>query len=69
MIMYTIVADETLYTGFEDIQATEEMWMDGVLMEVEVMANHEAKIIRLMSPELAPYLNDAYMPGRIISMK
>jgi hypothetical protein len=68
MIMYTIVADELLYAGIEDIRATEEMWVDGVLMQVEIMPNHEVKVIRLMSPELAPYLNDAYMPGRIIRL-
>lgn len=68
MIMYTIVADETLYAELESMPATEDMWIDGVLMQVEMMPNHSVKIIRLMSPELAPYLNDAYMPGRIIQL-
>ncbi|MEX1028946.1 MAG: YlzJ-like family protein [Paenibacillaceae bacterium] len=68
MIMYTIVADELLYAGIEEIQTAVEMWVDGVLMQVEIMPNHEVKVIRLMSPELAPYLNDAYMPGRIIRL-
>jgi hypothetical protein len=68
LIMYTIVADETLYTAMEDIPASEERWIDGVLMQVEIMPNQMAKIIRLLSPELGPYLNVAYMPGRMIKL-
>lgn len=68
MIMYTIVADELLYAGIEDIQAPEEMRVNGVLMQVERMSNYEVKVIRILSAELAPYLNDAYIPGRIIRL-
>lgn len=66
MIIHSIVPDEIIFAGIEDILAPEEMLVNGLLMQVERMSNNEVKLIRIISPELEPYLIDTYMPGRVI---
>lgn len=66
MIIHSIVPDEIIFAGIEDILAPEEMLVNGLLMQVERMSNNEVKLIRIISPELEPYLIDTYMPGQII---
>lgn len=66
MIIHSIVPDEIIFAGIEDILAPEEMLVNGLLMQVERMSNNEVKVIRIISPELEPYLIDTYMPGQII---
>jgi hypothetical protein len=66
MIIHSIVADEVIFAGIEDIVAPEEMLVNGLLMQVERMSNNEVRLIRLISPDLEPYLNDTYLPGQII---
>lgn len=69
MIIHSIVADEIIYAGIENILAPEEMQVNGVWMQVERMANNQVRVVRLISPELEPYLNDNYSPGQIISFQ
>jgi len=68
LIIHSIVADEVIYAGIEDVQAPVEMWVNGIFMQVEAISDYEVKIVRVLSPELAPYLNDNHLPGQIIQL-
>lgn len=67
MIIYSIVPDEIIYAGIADILAPEEIQVNGILMQVERMMNNQVKLVRIISPELEPYLN--YSPGQIIRLQ
>jgi hypothetical protein len=43
-----------------------EVRVEGILMEVEPMAEDQAKIVRLLDCGLQDYLNPRYAPGAII---
>lgn len=68
MIIHSIIPDEILYAGIENIEAPEEMQVHGVLLQVERISIDQIKVVRVISPELEPYMNDAYLPGQIIRL-
>jgi hypothetical protein len=43
-----------------------EIRVEGILMEVEPLAEDQAKIVRLLECGLQDYLNPRYTPGSII---
>jgi hypothetical protein len=69
VIIHSIVTDETLYAGLDDIRAPEELTINGVLMQVERLTNNQAKVVRIISPELHHYMNEKFSPGQIISFQ
>ncbi len=68
MIIHSIIPDEILYAGIEDVEAPVEMHVQGILMQVERISNDQIKVVRVISPELEPYMNNAYLPGQIIRL-
>jgi len=45
---------------------SKEVRVEGILMEVEPLAEDQAKIVRLLDCMLQDYLNPRYAPGAII---
>ncbi len=68
MIIHTVMPDEILYAGIEEIVAPEEMQINGINMQVERISINQVRVIRLISAELEPYLDVAYLPGQIIRL-
>jgi len=69
MIIHSIVPDDLIYEGIESLKAPEELTHQGHLMQVEHLTNGRARIIRLLSCDLAPYLDPAFAPGQIITIQ
>ena len=70
MILYTDMPPELVLNGMESHSPVyKEMHVDGVLMQVELIAPHQAKIVRLISPDPNHFLNPAFAPGRTIEFR
>lgn len=68
MIHYTPLPLEAVFDGWEELTtAPQEISIDGITMLVEPLNEREAKIVRLISPDPAHFLNPAYEPGKTIS--
>jgi hypothetical protein len=70
MIHYTIYPHEWIF--MDPYRPPERQIRDvsigGVLMQVEVLKNGEARILRLLSPEPRHYLNPRFQPGNRINL-
>jgi len=70
MILYTNMPPELVLSGMESHSPVyRELHVDGVLVQVEMIAPHQAKIVRLISPEPHHYLNPAFAPGQTIEFR
>ncbi|NMO96219.1 YlzJ-like family protein [Paenibacillus lemnae] len=70
MTLYTIMPYEDIFPGEGNIQQIPqiaEVTINGILMEVELLSEHQARIHRLLTCNLEDYLNPAYMPGSLVS--
>lgn len=68
MILHTIVPEETLYAGIEELKAPEETVAFGVAMEVVRLGDGRARIVRLLSPLPHHYLDGRLSPGNEIRL-
>ena len=68
MIMHTIVTDEDLYQGIDQLQPPEEVWFEGNLLQVERMNTGQARIVRMISPDPMMYLDPRFCPGQMIDL-
>lgn len=67
MIIYSPVPLEQIISGIEnDIEAPQEVEVDGLLMQVQPIDGNRARIVRLISPDPQHYLNPRYAPGSVI---
>jgi len=66
LILYTPLPLEQVFQGIEDLQAPHEITLGDVTMQVELLPNAQARIVRLISPRPSDYLNGAYAPGTIV---
>lgn len=68
MIWYSVMPfDPTgMLLGDQAAVMSREIRVDGILMEVEPMAEGQAKIVRLLDCGLQDYLDPRYAPGSII---
>jgi hypothetical protein len=70
MILYTDMPPELVLNGMNSHSPVyAELNVDGVLVQVEMIAPHQAKIVRLISPDPRHYLNPAFAPGRTIEFR
>lgn len=70
MTLYTVMPHELIWREedhSDQTPQTKELQMGNVLMEVELLGDNKAKVIRLLNCELGHYLNPHYTPGSIIS--
>jgi hypothetical protein len=69
MILYTVLPLEDVYDGLEEeIPPTTHMVRNGVLMEVEMCGDFEAKVVRVISSNPNDYLAADNQPGSILRM-
>ncbi|GAB6988975.1 YlzJ-like family protein [Paenibacillus pini] len=67
MTLHTIIPLEAIWEGADKLdQPSEEVTIQGVLMQVNPLGNNEAQIVRLLGCPLGDYLNPAFAPGQII---
>ncbi|WP_083248315.1 YlzJ-like family protein [Desulfuribacillus stibiiarsenatis] len=67
MIIYTPLPIESVLQSSEEVQPTYiEIEYEGRLVQLETIDNYQAKIVRLVSSNPNDYLNNTYMPGKII---
>lgn len=52
--------------GEQAAALSKEVRVEGILMEVEPLAEDQAKVVRLLDCMLQDYLNPRYAPGAII---
>ncbi|WP_054956131.1 YlzJ-like family protein [Paenibacillus dakarensis] len=70
MTLYTVIPEDMIWSNDNREQEpshTVEIQIGGILMQVEPMQDHKAKIVRLLNGELGDYLNPLYTPGNTIS--
>lgn len=70
MTLYTVMPHEVIWS--EEVQhhqpdQTRELQIGNLLLQVELLSDNKAKIVRLLSCELEHYLNPLYAPGSTIS--
>ena len=70
MIHYTIYPPEWIYTDplSPPKRRIRDVSIGGVAMQVEILENGEARIVRLLSPDPRHYLNPRLQPGNRISL-
>ena len=67
MTLYTNMPLELVLEGFNDeMENLQEIWSNGVKMQVMPVAPGMGKIVRLLECQLDDYLNPQFMPGNII---
>jgi len=67
MIYSVIPTEELFFNGWEDtITPLTDLTVAGVMMQVEMLGDGTARIVRLISPNPFDYMNPAWMPGNII---
>ncbi|MFU1792433.1 YlzJ-like family protein [Paenibacillus azoreducens] len=66
MTLYTVMPLEFVWEQREEASPTQEMQIQGVLMEVKTLENNRVEIVRLLNGPLDCYLNPAFAPGEII---
>lgn len=68
MILYTMIPHEMIFQENDDSFLKEEtLEIDGGLLVVQMISEHEYKIVRLISSDPNLYLNPRYAPGQIVS--
>ncbi|UNK16648.1 YlzJ-like family protein [Paenibacillus sp. N3/727] len=70
MTLYTVMPQEVIWmeeTQLYQPAQTMELQIGSLLMQVELLSDNKAKILRLLSCELGDYLNPLYAPGSTIS--
>ncbi len=70
MIHYTVFPPEWIYTDPHrpPERRIRDVSIGGVAMQVEIMENGEARILRLLSPDPRHYLNPRLQPGNRIHL-
>lgn len=69
MTLYTVMPPELLWSGmWNEGEDTREIKMNGLLMQVRPVNEHEAVIVRLLECPLEAYLNPTNMPGSIVPL-
>ena len=68
-MIHSIVSDEMLYAGLDQITAPVEMQINGVCIQMEWISNNQARVCRLLSPNPNDYMNEKYAPGQIITFQ
>jgi hypothetical protein len=67
MIIYSIIPLEQIVEGIEkETDDLCEINMNGVQMQVKMINEQQAQIVRLISPNPQDFLNASYAPGSII---
>ncbi|MFC4775333.1 YlzJ-like family protein [Paenibacillus sp. GCM10023252] len=67
MTLYTAMPLEIVLNGMDDEREPyQELWIQGVHMQVEPIAPGMAKVVRLLQCSLNDYLNPQYAPGAVI---
>ncbi|HEX6923526.1 MAG TPA: YlzJ-like family protein [Bacillales bacterium] len=73
MILYTVLPDQAVLSGEDEIEehAKKQRYIEigGRQVLIETVSDTECKIIRLISSDPQDYLNSRYQPGNIVSMK
>lgn len=64
MIHSIVPSEELFYDGWDqDIKPLHDITVGGMTMQVQPLADGNARIVRLISANPNDYLNPAYMPG------
>lgn len=67
MTLYTNMPLELVLEGFNgEMENLQEIWSNGVKMQVMPVAPGMGKIVRLLECQLDDYLNPKFTPGNII---
>lgn len=66
MMMHTTVPLEIVFQGVEDLQPSEVIQVDGMMMEVQSVNHRQVRVVRLLSPLPEHFLLLQYSPGAII---
>lgn len=67
MTLYSVIPIEQILEGIEDkLEPCLELHISGVIMQVQPVGAHQARIVRMISPDPQHYLNPAFAPGQFI---
>ncbi len=67
MTLYTIMPMDVIWEGsFKEPEATVEVVVERILMQVMPIDHGNAQIVRLLNCSLNDYLNPLYAPGQMI---
>lgn len=67
MIIYSPMPLETVFEGIAEMKSDlREIRWNGVVMQVKMLEDSRAQVVRLISPNPQDYMNPVYAPGNII---
>lgn len=68
MILHSIVPEERIYEGLDQMAAPDEVEWGGIRMQVTRTGGTKARIVRLLHPVPAVYLDVRFTPGTEIDL-
>ena len=68
MTIYSIVPDELLYADIDKLPELQQLSWNGVMLQVEQLADAKARIVRIISSDPQLFLDARLQPGQVISL-
>lgn len=67
MTLYTVMPPEQIWSGmWKEDEGTQDVRINGILMQVRPTSGNEAVIVRLLDCPLEAYLEPGHLPGSVI---
>lgn len=67
-MLYTIIPEEMVLQGLEDVRACQEICHKGRTLMIQPLGFREMQVVQLVSTDPADYLDPELQPGSIIKM-
>lgn len=68
MTIHSIITDEHIFAGIEQLEQPDEVTWHGMLMQVMRTEGGKARIVRVISPDPYVYLDQRLYPGQEIDL-
>lgn len=66
-MLYSVISHEDIFADFEkELPKTKEISINGLILELELLSEFQAKVVRVISSDPQDYLSSHHQPGSII---
>jgi hypothetical protein len=66
-MLYTVIPEEAVLQGLEDLKASEEIYYRGRRLLVQPLSFRQVRIVQLISSDPTDYLDMELTPGAILN--
>ena len=67
-MLYSIVSEEIVFQGFEELKASKEISYQGKRLLVQPLSMTRAQIVQIISTDPSDFLSPELQPGTVIEM-